>query len=76
STLFKALPSKSLYPDYYEFIENPICLNQIQGKIVSGKYISPGELRKDIVLLFSNAREYNVSGSQVFIDAEYMMVRS
>ncbi|KAJ3220097.1 hypothetical protein HDU67_006853 [Dinochytrium kinnereticum] len=74
-TLFKALPSKAHYPDYFELIKNPICLNQIQTKIHGGKYASPKELREDVILLFNNAREYNVSGSQVFTDAEHLMAQ-
>lgn len=32
STLFLELPSKKLYPDYYQIIKNPIALENIKVK--------------------------------------------
>ncbi|KAJ3105313.1 hypothetical protein HDU97_008210 [Phlyctochytrium planicorne] len=72
-TLFKTLPSRAQYPDYYEIITNPIALNQIQTKAQSGKYSTVRDLREDVALMFNNAKQYNVAGSQIFSDAEHMM---
>ncbi|KAJ3327936.1 hypothetical protein HDU76_010856 [Blyttiomyces sp. JEL0837] len=72
ATLFFALPSRTDYPDYYEFIKTPISLNQIQSKINAGKYTSAAGLHADIELLFNNAKTYNISGSQIYEDAEML----
>ncbi|KAJ3415683.1 hypothetical protein HDV05_004361 [Chytridiales sp. JEL 0842] len=69
STLFLVLPSKALYPDYYQFIKNPISIREIQGKITTGKYATIGALRMDVELMFENAMTYNMPESEVYEDA-------
>ena len=62
-----------IFPDYYELIKEPISMTNI--KTLSEKvthYTSIGEYRADWILMFSNARQYNVEGSQVFEDSVYL----
>ncbi len=67
--LFKVLPSKSLYPDYYKFIKHPICLNDMDEKLSDGKYSSLDDLKADILLMCTNAKTYNDPESEIYADA-------
>ncbi|KAJ3194925.1 hypothetical protein HK101_001535 [Irineochytrium annulatum] len=87
--LFLTLPSRTDYPDYYQIIEKPISIDQInvcrslhftalllimeQRRIREFRYPTPGALRQEVSMLFNNAKEYNVPGSQVYDDAVYLM---
>lgn len=64
---FMRLPSKRLYPDYYEEIENPISLFHIKKKIKNNMYAGDvAGLVSDLDLLFLNAQHYNVEDSQLY----------
>ena len=76
SYLFRKLPSKRDYPDYYKIITNPIDLKTIKRRIKSEHYASIQEFQEDMNLLFANACTYNVEGSQVYHDAICMKVSS
>lgn len=69
SKLFHRLPSKKDYPDYYELIKQPIDMKKVQSKIEKFQYRSREEFEADMRLMFNNAQEYNIPGSQVFLDA-------
>ncbi|ETS75988.1 hypothetical protein PFICI_12932 [Pestalotiopsis fici W106-1] len=69
---FVKLPSKRDYGDYYQFIKNPICMNQIQAKIKKEEYNSLDDMRKDITLMCNNCRTYNDDGSLLYADANVM----
>ncbi|GAM86897.1 hypothetical protein ANO11243_049180 [Dothideomycetidae sp. 11243] len=66
---FIELPPKNDYPDYYQLIKQPICMEQIGKKINKKQYQSLKEFRADIGLLCSNCRQYNEDGSILFQDA-------
>ena len=72
STLFQLLPSKELYPDYYQYIKEPIDLKMIGTKIQNKVYLSIGDLEKDLQLMVKNAKYYNEPGSQVYKDANLL----
>jgi hypothetical protein len=67
--LFQALPSAEDYPDYYEAIEQPISLQCIRGNIIKGRYQAIDGIVNDMKVMFANARQYNVEGSEVHEDA-------
>merc|ERR1712232_556919 len=69
--IFMELPSRDLYPDYYQLIKAPIALAQIEERLVRKAYAGYeiNSFHKDMKLLKSNACAYNQSGSQVFNDA-------
>ncbi|KAJ3265203.1 hypothetical protein HDU77_006058 [Chytriomyces hyalinus] len=69
ASIFEVLPPKRGFKDYYEIIQSPICLEQIQKKINGMKYFSLHEMVADFTLLFENARSYNAEGSDVYNDA-------
>ena len=63
------------YRDYYELIQKPMCLDMVKRRIDGGsnKYernkAGVAALRKDMKLIFDNAKQYNVAGSMVYEDA-------
>lgn len=69
SEMFQLLPSKSLYPDYYQVIQQPIDLKMIATKIQRNDYHTLLELEKDLLLMVKNAKKYNEPGSQIYRDA-------
>ncbi|KAF8428570.1 SNF2 family N-terminal domain-containing protein [Tirmania nivea] len=69
---FFSLPSRKLYPTYYQFIKSPISYDMIKKKIDKEQYASLGEFRYDFMLMYANARTFNEPGSGVYIDAERM----
>lgn len=66
---FIELPDKWDYPDYYQLIKNPICMNQIKKKINKKEYQSVRQFRQDLGLLCNNCRTYNEDTSLLFADA-------
>ncbi|KAF2796290.1 hypothetical protein K505DRAFT_373277 [Melanomma pulvis-pyrius CBS 109.77] len=66
---FIELPDKYDYPDYYQIIKNPICMNQIKKKINKKEYQSLKPFRQDIGLLCGNCRIYNEDTSLLYQDA-------
>jgi ATP-dependent helicase STH1/SNF2 len=66
---FIELPDKWDYPDYYQLIKNPICMNQIKKKINKKEYQSVRQFRQDLGLLCNNCRHYNEDSSLLYADA-------
>ncbi|EXJ79776.1 adenosinetriphosphatase [Capronia epimyces CBS 606.96] len=66
---FLELPPKKLYPDYYNFIQEPIAMDIIERRISNHQYTSLNDLSKDIALLAKNAKTYNEDGSMIYNDA-------
>ncbi|KAG4306186.1 hypothetical protein PORY_000174 [Pneumocystis oryctolagi] len=67
---FVRLPSKKLYPDYYELIKKPIALDMIKEKLKKGDYVSMEDIREDFLQMCNNAKRYNVTESQIYQDAQ------
>lgn len=66
---FIELPDKWDYPDYYQLIKNPVCMNQIKKKINKKEYLSVKQFRQDLGTLCNNCRTYNEDTSLLFADA-------
>ncbi|KAK7081997.1 Protein polybromo-1, partial [Halocaridina rubra] len=69
SEVFLKLPSKTLYPDYYEVIKQPIDMERILQKLKSGVYMTVDDMLADMTLMFQNACRYNEPDSQIYRDA-------
>ncbi|XP_077995606.1 protein polybromo-1-like [Glandiceps talaboti] len=69
SLLFRKLPARSAYPEYYDVINNPIDMKIIAKKIKNDQYNSLHALEKDFLLMVKNAKTFNEPGSQVYKDA-------
>ncbi|KAG1832907.1 SNF2 family N-terminal domain-containing protein [Suillus subalutaceus] len=70
--LFRELPDRRDYPDYYQLITHPIALSLLRKRGNTGHYKSITHYKEDWKLMFDNARTYNQEGSWVYIDAEEM----
>ncbi|GAA5913718.1 hypothetical protein JCM6882_002325 [Rhodosporidiobolus microsporus] len=70
SAIFRDLPDRRDYPDYYQVIREPRCLHDIMDSLQRGAYSSPQAVAYDLFLIWSNAREYNEQGSMVYADAD------
>ena len=70
--LFRELPDKREYPDYYRIIPLPIALSHIRKRINTHQYKTVTAFRDDVRLMFTNARTYNQEGSWVYVDAVEM----
>ncbi|PNS15568.1 hypothetical protein CAC42_827 [Sphaceloma murrayae] len=66
---FIELPPRNDYPDYYQLIKQPICMEQIGKKINKKQYQNLKEFSRDVTLLCNNCRQYNEDGSVLFQDA-------
>lgn len=66
---FERLPDKSVMPEYYQEIKNPIAMDLIKRKAKRKKYQSVDQALRDLELMFENAKEYNLEDSQVYRDA-------
>lgn len=69
-TMFELLPSKRIYPDYYDIIEHPIDLKFIATKIQRNAYNNLSEMEKDLLQMTKNACTFNEPGSQIYKDAK------
>jgi protein polybromo-1 len=72
SELFMELPDREEYPDYYELIAEPTDLNAIREQVQSGAFKSWETFEAAMMRVFSNAKQYNLEGSQVYEDAHVM----
>lgn len=66
---FLELPSKESYPDYYDEIKNPVSIFMINKRLKNGKY-DLKSLVADLMQMYSNAFDYNLESSEVYISAE------
>ncbi|KAJ1515797.1 hypothetical protein HMI56_000795 [Coelomomyces lativittatus] len=64
SKLFTVLPSKVMYPDYYQIIKHPISLREIKVKLDKGGYPDLEALKEDLELMFNNCKKYNTPKSE------------
>ncbi|CBZ26150.1 conserved hypothetical protein [Leishmania mexicana MHOM/GT/2001/U1103] len=51
-------------PGYYDVVETPMDLSTIRKNIEQGKYRTDAEVENDVVLMLSNALDFNEKGSQ------------
>lgn len=63
---FDKLPDKTMFPDYYEVIENPIALDTIKKKMKRKKYANVDDALRDLNLMFENAQTYNEDDSDIY----------
>ncbi|QLL31430.1 hypothetical protein HG536_0B02930 [Torulaspora globosa] len=70
TTIFEKLPSKRDYPDYFTLIKQPIALDIIMRNAKKGQYAALEDVKKDLQVMYDNARFYNEEGSWVYNDAD------
>lgn len=70
SEYFLELPSRKEYPDYYQFIAQPISFREVESRLDAKSYINPHALVTDLHLMLDNAQFYNEENSVVWEDAQ------
>ncbi|KAJ7171766.1 SNF2-family ATP dependent chromatin remodeling factor snf21 [Mycena crocata] len=70
--LFRELPDRHEYPNYYQLITQPIALSHLRKRGAASYYKDMQHYRNDWTLMFNNARTFNQEGSWVYIDADEM----
>lgn len=74
--VFNAPVDCSKYTTYRDKVDVPMDFGTIKAHLEGGKYVSVDEFKADILLVFDNARAFNPPGSDVFVMAESLQVRS
>ena len=67
--IFRVLPQKSEYPDYYKIIKRPMDLERVTNRVSQGGYETIEEFFEELLLVFENATVYNEPGSIIYQDA-------
>ncbi|KAI0638927.1 hypothetical protein C8Q77DRAFT_1078438 [Trametes polyzona] len=67
--MFLDLVDKDSWPEYYEVIPQPRCINGVKSTLAQNKYKEPLDAFQDLQLVFLNALYYNEPGSQIAKDA-------
>ncbi|KAG6333434.1 hypothetical protein ID866_5655 [Astraeus odoratus] len=70
AAMFLELVDRNDWPEYYEVIPEPRCINSIRANVEKNRYKDPLVAYTDISLVFWNALFYNEPGSQIATDAE------
>jgi hypothetical protein len=73
---FYEKPSKRQYPDYYQLIPRPTSLTDIKKQVEKGRFSTWDAFIAETRLIWSNAKVYNDDGSQIYVFAEALEVRS
>lgn len=68
--IFIKVPSRKLYPDYYQLIKKPTLINQIKKLLDQEKYDTFDSFLDELLLMCTNAKTYNEEGSFVYTDAD------
>jgi len=66
---FEKLPDKTVHPEYYHAIKNPMVLDLIKKKAKRKKYQNVDQALADVERMFENAKDFNEEGSQLHNDA-------
>ncbi|CAE6447423.1 unnamed protein product [Rhizoctonia solani] len=69
SEMFKELPDRAAWAEYYRVIPEPRSLHGIREKLGKGKYKSPEDVHSDLELVFANAIHFNEESSVISHDA-------
>ncbi|KAJ7720297.1 hypothetical protein DFH07DRAFT_308727 [Mycena maculata] len=68
--MFLELVDREDWPEYYEVIPEPRCLNNIRNMLEKNRYKDPLDAYTDLSLVFLNALFYNEPDSQIATDAQ------
>ncbi|PWN23295.1 Bromodomain-containing protein [Microstroma glucosiphilum] len=70
SDFFEELPSQDDYPDYYQVIQQPISLKEINENVSERLYKSPYAFFTAVQTMIANAKYYNEENSIIWQDAD------
>ncbi|ESW97143.1 hypothetical protein KL918_000752 [Ogataea parapolymorpha] len=69
SELFMTVPSKKLYPDYYQIVKKAVAIKDLQKGLKKGSIVDYQQFKEELQQMFDNAKLYNEDGSLVYNDA-------
>ncbi|KIK92078.1 hypothetical protein PAXRUDRAFT_830304 [Paxillus rubicundulus Ve08.2h10] len=72
SSMFLDLVDRADWPEYYEVIPEPRCINGVRASVAKNRYKDPLNAYTDLSLVFWNALFYNEPSSQIASDAEML----
>lgn len=72
---FEKLPDGKEYPDYYQNVAQPMSIAVLRKNLKRKVYSAAGidVFIRDVKLIFNNAKQYNEDGSELFVNATYML---
>ncbi|RPD58486.1 hypothetical protein L227DRAFT_594371 [Lentinus tigrinus ALCF2SS1-6] len=70
--MFLVLVDRASWPEYYEVIPQPRCINGVKANLSQNKYKHALDAFQDLNLVFLNALYYNEEGSQIAKDASIL----
>ncbi|KAF7187772.1 Chromatin structure-remodeling complex subunit RSC1 [Pseudocercospora fuligena] len=73
---FDRLPDKTVMPEYYAEIKNPMAYDQLKRKVKRKKYKTLEDFMADVNLMFNNAKQYNQDDSPIYKDAVALQVEA
>jgi len=75
AAMFLELVDRKDWPQYFEVIPEPRCLNGVRASLEKNRYKGPLDAYTDMSLVFWNALFYNESDSVIASDARTLKVR-
>eukprot|EP00590_Aulacoseira_subarctica_P008985 CAMPEP_0172436642 /NCGR_PEP_ID=MMETSP1064-20121228/71832_1 /TAXON_ID=202472 /ORGANISM="Aulacoseira subarctica , Strain CCAP 1002/5" /LENGTH=1684 /DNA_ID=CAMNT_0013185059 /DNA_START=511 /DNA_END=5562 /DNA_ORIENTATION=- len=60
------------FPDYTEYVDQPMDLGTIRAKLEKKKYLAPENFARDVRKVWQNCKVYNQHGSAIWHVADYM----
>ena len=72
---FEEKPSKREIPHYYKVIDRPTSISDVRIMVEKGKIGDWNSFANEVRLIWSNAKEYNEPGSEIFDMALGLEVR-
>ncbi|KAF8308665.1 hypothetical protein DL93DRAFT_2231442 [Clavulina sp. PMI_390] len=73
STIFRTLPDRDEWLEYYEVIPQPRSLDGVKSTVERNRNTTVEGVRADIELVFKNAMHFNQDGSLIWTDAETLL---
>ena len=67
---FERKPPRRELPHYYKVIQRPTSINDVRTMVQQGKLATWDDFAREARLIWSNAKEYNESGSEIYAMAE------
>jgi len=67
---FERKPPRRELPHYYKVIQRPTSINDLRSMLQQGKFTTWDDFAREARLIWSNAKEYNEPGSEIFTMAE------
>ena len=69
SHAFATRVSKSVIPDYYDIVKDPVCIEDIHTSVMYGEYKNKGDFLSDFQKMYKNSVAYNGKNDQLSKDA-------